>query len=186
MGMPKAAVVRARELLGARDERLERVIEQVQAARQQAESERRRTEALAREAESVGREIETRKREIDVQRAWNDEEADALLDEQVRALRARLDAPLRSLANAPKPHGDVARELIDELSRLTEGLTLRRRRLRFVTGLKRDAVVYVPRLGKRCTVRKVDKVREVLTLQVGKMSLDVPFEDVSWIQPLDA
>ncbi len=186
VGMPVQAVRRARELLGARDERLERVIEQVQAARQQAEAERRRTEALTREAESVGREIESRKREIDVQRAWNDEEAEALLDEQIRTLRARLDAPLRSLANAPKPHGDVARELLAVVAELTEGLSLRRRRLRFVSGLKKDGVVYVPRLGKRCTVRKVDKVREVLTLEVGKMRVDVPLEDVSWIQPLDA
>jgi hypothetical protein len=57
--------------------------------------------------------------------------------------------------------------------------------MRFLGRIKKDAVVWVPRLGKRCTVRKVDRVREVITLEVGKLRLEVPFEDVSWLQPLD-
>ena len=48
-----------------------------------------------------------------------------------------------------------------------------------------DDVVFVPRLGKRCKVKKVDRARELFTLEVGKMRLEVPFEDVSWLQPMD-
>lgn len=185
VGMPDSIVLRARELIGERDERLERMIEQVQVARRQAEEERRRTEGLKREAEAVGRDIEEKRQEILVQRAWLDEEADALVDEQVRTIRARLEAPLKSLSNAPRPHGDEARRLLADLDDLTEGTSLRRRRMRFLGSVRKDGAVFVPRLGKRCTVKKVDRVREVVTLEVGKLRLEVPFEDVSWLQPVD-
>ena len=57
--------------------------------------------------------------------------------------------------------------------------------MKFLGGLRKDGVVYVPRLAKRCTVKKLDRTREVLTIEVGKMRIEIPFEDVSWLHPLD-
>ena len=67
-----------------------------------------------------------------------------------------------------------------------EGTSVHRRRMKFIGGIKKNATVYVPRFGKQCTVKKVDRTRELVTIEVGKMRIEVPFEDVSWIQPLDS
>ena len=63
--------------------------------------------------------------------------------------------------------------------------TVHRRRMKFLGALRKDGVVYVPRLARRCTVKKLDRTREVLTIEVGKMRMEIPFEDASWLQPLD-
>jgi hypothetical protein len=47
-------------------------------------------------------------------------------------------------------------------------------------------MVFLPRWGRLCAVRKVDKVREIVTVDYGKVRMEVPYEDVSWLQPLDA
>ena len=57
--------------------------------------------------------------------------------------------------------------------------------MKFLGSLRKDGVVYVPRLARCCTVKKIDRTREVLTIEVGKMRMEIPFEDVSWLQPLD-
>ena len=41
-----------------------------------------------------------------------------------------------------------------------------------------------PRWRRLCVVHKVDKVRETVTVDYGKVKMEVPFEDVSWLQPL--
>ena len=41
-----------------------------------------------------------------------------------------------------------------------------------------------PRWRRLCAVHRVDKVREQITVDYGNVKVDVPFEDVSWIQPL--
>ena len=77
-----------------------------------------------------------------------------------------------------------ARELSATLARVLGGTSVHRRRMQFLGALRKDRVVYVPRLGKRCLVKKVDRVREVCIVEVGKMRMEIPFEDVSWLQPL--
>ncbi len=185
VGLDRALVDRARELLGARDERLERVIQQVQSARQQAEEQRRHTERLRLEADRTGAELEQKHRDIDRQRAWLAEEADALVAEQLRMVRERLDPGLRQLQNAPSSHGQVARDLLTVLGKLSEGTSVQRRRLRFLSGVKKGDDVFVARFGRRVRVHRIDRVKEVVSVDFGKMRIDVPFEDVSWIQPMD-
>ncbi|MBI5850709.1 MAG: hypothetical protein HZB39_06670 [Planctomycetes bacterium] len=186
VGMPAAIVTRARELLGTKDVRLEEVIERVESARREAEAGRRRVEQLEQDARAAGRAADERRAELDKRRAWLEEEADALVDSRLRAVRERLDGALKQLAGVPRPFDEVVRELRDTVNRPLEQGPLRRRRLAFLAGVKKDDVVYLPRLARRCTVRKIDRVREILSIEVGTMRLEVPFEDVSWFVPLDA
>ncbi len=185
VGMPSGLVSRARELLGRRDSRLETVIDRVQVARRRAEEERQRRELMSRDAELVGRELEQQKGELQQREAWLHEEADALVEEELRAARTLLEERLACFVNAPRPYGADAKDLLGSLRDLLKGNSLHRRRMKFVATIRKNAVVYVPRLRKLCTVRKVDRVRETLAVEIGKMRLEVPFDDVSWLQPIE-
>jgi hypothetical protein len=54
----------------------------------------------------------------------------------------------------------------------------------FCNGLKKGDQVFLPRWRRLCVVHKVDKVREMLTVDYGNVKMEVPFEDASWLQPL--
>ncbi|MFO1051318.1 MAG: hypothetical protein U1F36_03785 [Planctomycetota bacterium] len=186
VGMPEGVVSRARELLGERDVRLEQVIERVEVARREAEAGRRRVERLEEDARRTGRALDEERAGIERRRQWLEEEADALVDEQLRRVRESLSAPLKRLANAPRPFDGEVKEILAALAQAGEGTSLRRRRMRFLGALKKDDLVYLPRLARRCVIKKLDRVREVATLDAGSMRLEVPFDELSWIVPLDA
>jgi DNA mismatch repair protein MutS2 len=185
VGMPSAIVARARALLGRRDARIEEAIEQVRSARRDAERDRQIAEHLARETEATRNESRDRLAELDRRRGWLEEEVDAYLDERLRSARNAVSDPLRRLRSAPGPFAAAARDLEEHLADELRSTRLHRRRMKFLGGVRRDAIVYVPRLRRRCTVHKVDRVREMIIVEVGKMRLEIPFEDVSWLQPLD-
>jgi DNA mismatch repair protein MutS2 len=185
VGMPDRVVGRARELLGRVDTRLQDVINQVTEVRQSAEADRRTTQALAQKAEADSRRLEAELQEAQRKSSWLHEEADALVDEQVRSLRAAWSAPLQALQSAPGQHGERARELKRAIDGMLGQLSAHRRRMQFCFALKKGDRVFLPRLQRASAVHKVDKVRETVTVDYGNMRIEVPFEDVSWLQPLD-
>lgn len=185
VGVPEAIVARARALLGRRDRRLEDVIESVQSARREAEADRARVADLTATAEAKEKRIAELERELEKKSAWLEEEADAMVSEEMRAAQGLLQTPLKELVNAPRPFGDKAKALLDVLGGLLRGSSLHRRRLAFVATLDKESVVFLPRLRRRAIVKKVDRVREILTVELGKLRMEVPFEDVSWLAPLD-
>jgi DNA mismatch repair protein MutS2 len=185
VGMPRGIVATARELLGQRDQRMEEAIERVHAARLHAEENRRQSDELVRSADAKDKLLDDRLVELDRRRAWLEEEADAVVDAGIKGVRDLVGTSLKELGSAPKPFGARARELFEELQKHLESSTVHRRRMKFLGGLRKDGVVYVPRLAKRCTVKKLDRTREMLTIEIGKMRMEIPFEDVSWLQPLD-
>ncbi len=185
VGMPHNIVAAARELLGQRDQRMEEAIERVHTARLHAEENRRRGAELVRSADEKDKQLDDRLVEMDRRRAWLEEEADAVVDAGLKGVRDFVEESLKELGNAPKPFGDRARGLLQEVREHLQNSNVHRRRMKFLGGLRKDGVVYVPRLAKRCTVKKLDRTREVLTIEVGKMRIEIPFEDVSWLHPLD-
>ena len=187
VGMPAEVVDRARSLLDdQRDTRLETVIQEVQEVRREAEVQRRRTEKLSRQAERTGRELAEKEQEITRQQAWLAEEADHVVDAAVRALREACAPVLHDLANASQAVRQKAEDLQRVFEEAVRQTSIHRRRRQFAHNIKRDSIVYVPRLARRCTVRKIDRSRETATIEVGKIRMEVSFEEISWIQPLDA
>lgn len=185
VGMPGAIVDRARVVLGRRAKTVEEVVERVQAARADAEADRKRSQELTQQAAAAEQKARAKLADADLKGAWLEEEAGSFVDEELRAARLLLEGPLKEFGNAPQPWAGRAKALLDTLQGLLKGTSLHRRRMRFLGTLRKDAVVWVPHLRRRCTVKKVDRVREVVSLEVGAMRLEVPFEDVSWLQPLD-
>ncbi|MEE9128322.1 MAG: hypothetical protein V3U11_14415, partial [Planctomycetota bacterium] len=185
VGMDVQLVERARQRLDARSQVMDEAIDRVHTARRHAEADRQTSEELVRAAAAKDAAAADRLQEMSRREAWLQEEADAVVDECLKQSRAILDQGLGQLANAPKPFGDQAGKLREELVELYRRTSVHRRRMRFLGGVRKNHAVYVPRLGRRCTVKKVDRVREVLTVEIGKMRMEIPFEDASWLQPLE-
>ncbi|MGB3967275.1 MAG: endonuclease MutS2, partial [Planctomycetota bacterium] len=184
VGMPSAVVDRARELLGKRDHTLDHLIERVQVARRDAEADRRRTADLTRTVSQQSAELEQQIAAAARKGNWLSEEADGVVEAELRRAQSAMQEPLQALLNAPGVHGERARALKLVVDRLPKQAALHRRRMAFCHGLKKGDQVYLPRWGRLCSVHKVDKVREQVTVEHGKVKMDVPFEDVSWLQPL--
>lgn len=184
VGMPAAVVARARELLGRRDHTLDHLIERVQVARRDAEADRRRTADLSRAAAERQAELDQRLAGAVRKEGWLQEEADGVVEAELRRAQVAMQEPLAALASAPGVHGERARALKTVVDGLLRQAALHRRRMQFCHGLKRGDSVYLPRWRRTCAVHKVDKVRELVTVDYGNVKMDVPFEDVSWLQPL--
>ena len=186
VGMPGAIVDRARSLLGKRDHTLDNLIERVQVARRDAEADRQRTADRSREVEQRQAALEERLADAVKKENWLQEEADGVIETELRRVQAALHEPLQSLVNAPGQHGQQARQLRALVDGLLKQSALHRRRMAFCHRLKKGDPVFLPRWGRVCPVRKVDKVKELVVVEYGKVRMDVPFEDVSWLQPLAA
>lgn len=187
VGMPSDVVERARGLLDdRRDQQLDDVIQQVQSVRREAEEQRRRTEELNREARKTGLELAEKEQQIDRQQAWLSEEADAVVDAAVRRLRDACAPILADLSNASQSVRERVETLRAAFDAVVRETSIHRRRRQFAHSIKKDSIVYVPKLAKRCAVRKVDRARERVTVEVGRMRVELGFEEISWIQPLDA
>ena len=115
---------------------------------------------------------------------WLQEEADGTVEAELRRAQAALQEPLTALVNAPGQHGERARELRRIVDGLLKEGALHRRRMAFCHRLRKGDEVFLSRFGRVCPVRKVDKVRELVVVDYGKVRMEVPFEDVSWLRPL--
>ena len=184
VGMPRSVVDRARELLGVRDQTLDHVIERVQVARRDAEADRRRTADLTRAVAQRHEELEDRMAQAVRKETWLQEEADGVVEAELRAVQAALQEPLTALVSAPGVHGEGARAMQQIVVGLLKRAALHRRRMQFCHALKKGDPVFLPRFARVCSVHKVDRVRETITIDYGKVKMEVPFEDVSWLQPL--
>lgn len=185
VGLPASIVSRAREHLGRRDQRMEEAIERVHDARRRAEANRVESEAVKRTTDEAARQAEDRLVELGRKEAWLEEEADQVVEAGLREARGQFEAAFKQLANAPKPFGEQAHALRALIGEMLANTSVHRRRMKFLGGLRKNGVVYVPRLARRCHVRKVDRNREMVVIEVGKIRMEIPFEDVSWLQPLD-
>ena len=186
VGMPAELVTRARALLGRRDHSMEEAVQRVQETRRRAEEDRQRTARAARSAEQTEEQVREELTALERRQVWLHEEADALVDEQLRRARVAIEATYKQLRNAPKPYSELAAELGAQVSEALGATSIHRRRMVFLGTLRKGSIVYCPRLARRCVVRKVDRVREICTVEVGKVRMEIAFEDVSWLQPLDA
>ncbi|MEZ6018504.1 MAG: hypothetical protein R3F49_25640, partial [Planctomycetota bacterium] len=184
VGMPEAIVARARTLLGTRDRTLDNLIERVQVARRDAEQDRQRTADRSRVVEARESELAERLAAAVKKENWLQEEADGVVERELRRVQAAMLEPLQSLVSAPGQHGERARSLKSIVDGMLKQAALHRRRMAFCHRLKKGDLVFLPRWSRTCPVLKVDKVREQVVVEYGKVRMDVPFEDVSWLQPL--
>ncbi len=186
VGVEESVLARAREILGQRDTSLDEMIGRIQRTRKAAEEQRRAAEETHLKARNAEDAIRDREEELSRKEAWLHEEAEQFVGSELRRARKMLEEPLRQFVNAPGAYGEKAKGMLKILESALSHSSLGKRRERYVEGLKKGMFVYLPRYRRRGKLRKVDRKRRILQVEAGQLTLDVPFEDVSWIQPLDS
>lgn len=186
LGADAALVGRARALLAERDPSLVEAIQRVESVRTAAEHEHRKAAQKSVEVEKTEQQLRARLAELERRQVWIEEEASDLVDQELRRLRGPVADALRQLQSAASPLGLLAKETLDRLPPLLRATSLHRRRMEFLGNLRRDDAVFVPALGKKCVVKRIDWNRESILVTVGKIDVSVRFEEVSWLQPLQA
>ena len=184
VGMPAAVVLRARELLGVRDTSLQEVIQRVQDVRRDAEADRLQQATRSQHLQQRQGKLEEELTAVQRKHEWLHEEADAVVAGELQRAQQALRDGLVPLLSAPGAHGESARALQKVVDSLQKATAMHRRRMRFCNQLKKGDSIFLPRWSRTCQVHKIDKVRELVTVDYGNMKVDVPFEDVSWLQPL--
>lgn len=184
VGMPAALVERATALLGQRDTSLQQIIQRVQDVRRDAEADRRRTAETQQQISAEKDRLQQQRSEAERKANWLMEEADQVVDAELRRAQAALLGPLQALCSAPGQHGERARELQRVVDGMLKQAAVHRRRMAFCGSLRKGDLVFLPRWQRTCPVHKVDSMRELVVVDHGKLRLEVPFEDVSWLRPL--
>ncbi len=178
LGMPAEVLGRAEATLARERPDAHELIRGLEETRAAAEEARRLAEALRCDMESRKQELEQGLKDVESRKATLSRDADLEIDRVLKLARERFTPLLSQMQNAPQPFDELARQLQDLASGVLRGSPLHEKRLKFIAGLKKDDLVYVPRFRKQGRVKKTDEKRGILTLQIGAMKVDVPFEEI--------
>lgn len=185
-GMPRDVVDRAYELTSNQEARAEELMQDLMVSRVAAERSRQKSADLVEESREKLLAAETALGEAEASRGRIEREAEAevarILGDFVQAARPHLNA----LKNVPKALLKPLHELEDLLGTRLHTKAFAARRREFLSTLKKHDEVYVPRFGQICRIEKLQRSDERLSVKVGGISMQIDFDDVSWVTPPDA
>ncbi|MBI3818359.1 MAG: hypothetical protein HY286_06675 [Planctomycetes bacterium] len=185
VGMPEAVVANAASRLEKRDHRTEEAVVAIQSARVEADAARRRADSVLLSAEQKLAEAAVREQQVEMRSAILSAEAQKTIDAAIGRLRMLMkDRFDRTISTLPKPFDSRLRELREELESCISLEPIEQKRLEFVSRLKRDDIVYIPKLKQRCPVRKVQRDRRIVTVMLGDVPTDVRYDEVTWYEVL--
>lgn len=185
VGIPSPVLERAEAELAQKDTTHDEALLSIQRARHEAEQLRARAEEAHAEAARVKEDLDRRTLDLERKREALATEAERTVSEAVARLRGCLRRSLDPiLAAAPRVVASELARLRDELEAAIATEPIERRREAFVAGLKRDSIVYIPKLRARCVVKKVNRERRTVTIVVGDLAAEVPFDEVTWYETL--
>ena len=184
LGLPEAIVERAGECTERHEDEVARLLVEVGEARAQTEQVRVRAEEHLAQARLAGAQVEQEREQVERRSEQLEAEAQRSLEERVRGARDRLGA-LRALL--PQVGGAVRGELetgLLDVDRDLSGASLTERRGDFLEGLAKGQLVYLPRYKRRVLIKRVYREKREVSVQLGKLKITVPFDDVTWYEHL--
>ena len=93
---------------------------------------------------------------------------------------------LNALRNVPKGLVTHVQELERLIAERVHATPFASRRREFLKDLKRYDKVFVPRFGQVCRIEKLNRAEERLSIRLGAVTMEIGFDDVSWVTPPDA
>ncbi len=183
LGLERAVVDRARAL-AARGGGAERLLADVGRVRREAEVLRSEAVQRAEESEARAREMADEEARSSARRELREGEAERATLALIAALQTRLEQEAQALIGRL---GGAEREA---LVRFCEGVredldasAPAHRWREFVGGLKKGDWIWVPKLRERVAVLKVDRQRERVRLRHEGMEMELPWRDITWMEP---
>lgn len=182
IGVP-AEVVDYAERLGGASDASEAVIEGMERAKRQLEQKRNEMEKERKTAHRLREDAEDEYRTIQKMRRAIDHEAESAEEERVRRAISAVEAALKELGEPPRDRRDAYDRLLESLTQAARQTTLAQRRHQTAQGLKKGDAVFVPKLGAVSEVKKINKGKELITVEWNGIPMQVPFGEISWIIP---
>ncbi len=181
LGMSGEIVGQARGLVEKGDTTTTKLIDEIQDARMALERNRRRVDETRRELEGLRDEAQKKTEDLLARKNLLDGESQHEIDAAIRDLKSGLAPFLKELEGAPKKFSDTARAIKESLKEALRRSPLAEKRLAYIHGLKKGQFIYVPRLDKRCRVKRVNKKRGCVVVYLGEMETEVKFDDITWV-----
>jgi DNA mismatch repair protein MutS2 len=181
LGLPAPLIEDATKMLSGADRSSDELMLKMQELRAAAERNRIETEELLNAAKLRERELAEKIALVEKKAVVVSAEADIELDEKIRAARSKISEALKTLQNAPQPHAEKAAELEKIVDEILVHTPIEQKRREFASNLKKDMDVFVISLNKAGRIRKINKQKEQLTVQVGPMTVETGFSNVSWL-----
>jgi len=184
LGLPADLLARAAERVERQGAEAEELMRAMRSVRSDAERVRSEAEERLARVERDERELADRRGALDERTAQLEAEAQRGLEERVAGARgwlARARALLDQQGGRERPELERALAGLDQA--LADALLTDRRRS-FVEGLKKGEFVWVPRFKKRCQVQRVHRERRTLEVKLGRQTLVVSFDDVTFYESL--
>jgi DNA mismatch repair protein MutS2 len=184
LGLPGELIARARQRLERREADLADLMSDVRDAREAAERLRSSAERRLEEVGAAEREARERERALAERGERLEAEAQRGIEERVAAARRTLVEARALLSQVPARASEALRARLDEAEAELSGAALSERRKAFLAGLAKGQLVYVPRFRQRCVIQRLDRARERLKVGVGKLAVELSFDEVTWYDAL--
>ncbi len=184
MRLPAELVRDAAARVERRGEEQRQLLDDLRRVREDAERLRSEAEQRVEDLEERDRSLGADRARLEERRETLEAEAQRGLEERTRDARGVVE---RAQALLPQVGGPAARqlgELLAELDRTLTGASLTERRQAFLRELRKGVYVWLPRYKKRCVVSRVDRQRQQVRVRLGAMTVEVPFDDVTWYENL--
>lgn len=184
LGLPPELLARARERLERREADLAHLMADVRDAREAAERLRSNAEQRLEEVGAAEAEARERARALDERGERLEAEAQRGIEERVANTRRTLARARNLLEQVPASAAGALREVLEEADRELSGAALSERRKAFLDSLAKGQLVYVPRFRQRCVITRLDRRKERLKVTVGKLGVELGFDEVTWYDAL--
>lgn len=184
LGLPQELIARARQRLERREADLADLMADVRDAREAAERLRSSAEQRLEEVGLAERESRERERALAERGERLEAEAQRGIEQRVAAARRTLADARALLAQVPATVAEALRSRLDEADRELSGAALSERRKAFLDSLAKGQLVYVPRYRQRCVIQRLDRAKERLKVSVGKLAVELSFDEVTWYDAL--
>lgn len=184
LGLAEGVIAGARERLERRDQDVTLLMADVRAAREHAERLRSSAEERLVELDQARDAAALRSRALEERGERLEAEAQRSIEERVARARESVARARPLLAQLPAGAAEELGGILDQVDRDLQAASLSDRRAEFLRGLAKGHLVYVPRYNQRCVVKKIDRARQRVRVILGKATLELPFDEVTWFEAL--